>query len=336
MASRVWSGTPGLVNTGAMSTRSLRGSVSLGPHGIDVTAEALGAQFTAQVDRGEFTLTFPIAPSALGDERLRSPFPLDQTTQPRSPLGWGMAAFSNAQNVYTRYTVRTAAFEAEISITERKTVRYLGYDFAEWYNRVAQWIEVWTLQILWYSSTRPIPTPGRIVEFIPETSKVASYSWDELPRIGPRARLYKSPTPVPASDQMLTGAFRRASENETPPIEWLTFMNALRIEDTRLAAIEAATAAEVALSQAAENKLSNLPADGAAWVIRRTNGIAALAQMLKALDGNSEATKLAERIALPRNKAVHRGMLPTHEEVSQSIVAAYQMLKTYSTLPGWE
>ena len=110
----------------------------------------------------------------------------------------------------------------------------------------------------------------------------------------------------------------------------------MRTKDRRHAAIEAATAAEIALSQAGERHLTGLPAGGADWIMRRSNGIAALAQMLKAFEGTSGASKLAERIAGPRNKAVHRGVLPTEDEVNEAFDAAYQILRMYSPLPGWK
>jgi hypothetical protein len=80
----------------------------------------------------------------------------------------------------------------------------------------------------------------------------------------------------------------------------------------------------------------SLPPNNTKWIMKRINGSAAPADMLKTFDGNVESVKHGSRSASPRNKAVHQGVAPTDDEVADSLAAAHKILKTYSPLPGWE
>jgi hypothetical protein len=142
---------------------------------------------------------------------------------------------------------------------------------------------------------------------------------------------------VAASAQVLTSAFARASVEDEPAAEWLLYLRARRLRDSRLAVIEAATATEVALSRAIGARLGAVSRRARDRIVENANGLVGLVQILEDLDGlDPEQTvrkRVAHRLAGPRNQAAHRGLPPDSETRNSALAEARSVLDAYSPLP---
>lgn len=135
----------------------------------------------------------------------------------------------------------------------------------------------------------------------------------------------------------LQSAFAKATKVEHPPAEWLIHLRAQRLNDHRLAVIEAATAAEVAISRALKERLSDLPEAASAQIVKSANGLVGMFHLLELIDGVAEAdtkwARIAGRLANPRNHAAHRGAAPLPDVADKAIEESRSILNKYSPLP---
>lgn len=313
---------------------------------LRVTVEALGHEFAGRTDSADFWVTLP-------SQNLTAKMPGSRLLPPASlaiaaPKDfWGnRIAFPDSTPsvivegvaVHGEVDYEPGQIDADPDDAVEQAIWEFGDEFSRWYKIAANWLELWTNQVLEHRGYQSGLT-GKLILAGLEHDEPFVYS-DESHMQGVHGSR-DGATPesfarIPAGIGVIRAAFAKASQQISAPSEWIALYNARRTSDNRFAVIEAATAAEISLAQAAERHLSKLGPAGADWFMRRANGVSALAQMLKSLDGSPDAVSLAERIAAPRNRAVHRGLSPTEHEVMASIEAAYQILKIYSPLPGWE
>lgn len=125
-----------------------------------------------------------------------------------------------------------------------------------------------------------------------------------VPLLGP---VYLQRSDVAVRRRVLECAFAKATKAERPPPEWLIFLRALRWNDDRLAVIEAASAAEIALARAVGARLRGIPEAARDRITRNANGLTGLVRLLEAVGGAAEkqarCKRVADRLARPRNRS---------------------------------
>jgi hypothetical protein len=128
-------------------------------------------------------------------------------------------------------------------------------------------------------------------------------------------------------------AVAHANAGEVPPDEHRFLRDAraaIRRRDPRRAVIDAATAAEVALSRAVRTRLAvNSPSDDEVEnVLRRASGAVELYDLLRVLGGAQAVSRgrLADRLAGKRNSAAHAGRPPTWDEAQSAVAVATELV----------
>lgn len=137
----------------------------------------------------------------------------------------------------------------------------------------------------------------------------------------------------------LDAAFHRASAGEALPIQHdllLDAHTALFSGDLRRAVVDSATAAEVVLAQWIQRCLEErgLAPGEALSVTDEANGIAELYRLSSALGLRVTPSKnqVIDRIARPRNLAVHIGEEPTHETARKAFNCAQTIVEEVAPL----
>lgn len=99
--------------------------------------------------------------------------------------------------------------------------------------------------------------------------------------------------------------------------------------------IDAGTAAEVGLANAIRVHLNGLPPQAQEVIIQAANGVAGLATLLESLvpAERSRRSRLIDRVAGPRNAAVHGGATPEPEALAAALAEVRALLDLYSPRP---
>ena len=105
---------------------------------------------------------------------------------------------------------------------------------------------------------------------------------------------------------------------------------AFRREDYRKAVIDAATAAEVALSKVIRQRLTGAGRDAKAieQIFKKTSGVVELDELYSVLDDPPPISRerLMNQVAEKRNEAAHAGISPTPDLARQSIATVSELL----------
>ena len=210
--------------------------------------------------------------------------------------------------------------------------------FNNWGKTASEWLELWTQQIVRFER-RGAFGYGRLRFLKEDGGSGLERKWAEPVfdrRLwGQGQTTFKG---APAELAIVENAFKLASEGTRAPVEWVTLLNARRALDNRLAVIEAATAAEIAMSQAIESRLSRIQPEAVSRIIMSANGAAGLVKLLDALDGRAGVSRnrVLSLLAEPRNHAVHKGANPSSDVVDKAIKTSFDLLQEFSPLPGLE
>lgn len=306
------------------------------PTKLPLLPEALGTDFRGQVDSARFKLLIPLPGSGqlLPAEPLlaplKSPFVQAHGGGPRS---WGHTESSipalSGEAVIGRVAKVVLKVDAETSTLDKLPdfAVTFGHEFDEWYGTAVSWVELWNnLNLTNLQESYP-GTTGTIGA--PDGSGWAS-GWS------PVGRIYVTSANRAISAGTLTLAFEKANASEQPPTEWLLYLQGAKTFDDRLAIIEAATAAEVALTGAIHQRLVPLTVEAREEMVLNANGLYGMVKMLQKLDAkkdNKALEKVGKKLANPRNNAVHAGRRPTKDEVHEAFVVTLELLEKYSPLP---
>jgi hypothetical protein len=311
--------------------------VGLPANGLAVTAGALGQTYSGGEPQGPFTLTFPVLPER-GDRRLRTP-------EPGAPhfdaddWDWGnVSPTSGVGAPGLTASVRRVVIRGQLSAPASDTFRsYFREQFDPWFALVARWIEVWTGQVIQDNLTG---RGGR--------SRSFGALWDMSDDAHPSIQMLRGGHAEIldinsfATREQLQSAFSRATARQVPPLEWEALRKAMQYllgNNDRLAVIEAATAAEIAMATAIDQRLGDISSGGIDKITLNANGAAGLVRLLDALDGKDpEKThrgRVLKLLAEPRNRAVHSGEVPTADVAWTAIRTAQALLQEFSSLPTW-
>lgn len=142
-----------------------------------------------------------------------------------------------------------------------------------------------------------------------------------------------------ATGAELDAAFQHAAAGDELPIQHdllLEAHTALFSDDLRRAVVDAATAAEVVLAQWIRRCLEErgLNSDEALSVTNEANGIAELYRLSNALGlcVTPSKNQVIDRIARPRNLAVHAGEGPSHETARKAFDCAQIIVEEVAPL----
>ncbi|MBT8163194.1 MULTISPECIES: hypothetical protein [Arthrobacter] len=314
--------------------KALTSVVSL-PSELPLLPEALGTKFVGKVALGRFNLLMPVLPAGplLPALPLLDPLESPFTQAHGGPRAWGHTESSmpasGVEPVIGRVSAVVVEVDAEISPNELPDfAETFGQEFNQWYGIAISWIELWNdLNLTNLQESYP-GTTGTIGA--PDASGIAS-GWS------PVERMYVTSAARAISEGTLALAFEKATADEHPPAEWVLYLQGAKTFDDRLAVIEAATAAEVALTGAIHQRLAQLTAEARELIVENANGLYGMVKLLQKIDAKKDGPtldKVGKQLAKPRNKAVHAGWQPTNHEVREAFVIAGVLLEEYSPLPA--
>jgi hypothetical protein len=305
--------------------RRIQGLLEL-PVSLVVESEVLGIGLSSRIADHAVRLTFPVAFPVVGGEGLAAGPGLPDELA-RLPSKWGALRSKNTETGEATYNVSTVRISF---LTSEDYGQFLSWS-AEFDSIADAYPAWWDIARSWLSAWLEMP------------SQLPDWSHQSLMYVvGPKGGVAPSGvmgTPfildAPAiSVAQIKGAFARASRQERLPLAQdllLASRNALWAKDYRLAAIEAGSAAEVALATAIRGRLSRRvePAYIKA-AIEDANGVIGLYDQYLALLGPLPESKGAvmNKLAAVRNRAAHAGERPTKDDaigalrVSGSLVNA--------------
>lgn len=131
-------------------------------------------------------------------------------------------------------------------------------------------------------------------------------------------------------------ALEHASSGDKPPLSRLLLTTAMRAAVTgegRLALIDAATAAEVALTNGITARLSaQYPPDEVRARIDRTHMLGRRMELAESL-GVTLPARMRDDLLKPRNSVVHSGTDVTHSSARAAIAVAWELIDEYDPMP---
>lgn len=317
--------------------RTLEGNFEL-PAQVRFARSALGESFEGKVSSGAFTLTLPRLSDDPDESRFSvcSPFPDNHRISPGPPFdSWGRGGTfpsgdGNYENPISSYVQRVAFTLVEATETDDEiwnfAVRF-GHEIDIWFSVIAEWLDLWTGQRLHPDDNRPPTTSGHISEVSEEVKGGSGWSPGGEAFIGGEA----------VTKSIMAAACSRANENDFPPDEWRLFLKAVRWRSMRLGVIDAATAAEIAIEKRLFAELSSRFKSGDREPEKRIadcKGISDKLTMLECISPpeRSRVRRVNDRIARPRNNAVHAGKVPDQSTTVRLLKTARELLDVYSPL----
>lgn len=319
-------------------TEVLTGFVTL-PRTLMFDNDALELEYCGSVELGDFTIFLPKLPLATDQgqtsHNLNNPIVFSNEALSRiersKPSVWGYQLF-NDRGKLTRSAVNSVAIQVSAHESDRDFPlwsSHFGDQFNQWLAIVQQWLELWTGQTIAPDPINRVETTGHIGGS--DDSGTPS-GWDR-----PLGPIYIQHLNVAIESRHLRSACAYANTSSGPPDEWVFLLRSLRGTDARIALIEATTAVEVALARAADRLLQPAPSAAIQRILEGANGVVGLLRLLESLDAEGDSKsrwkRAADRLARPRNLAVHSGSTPTADERFAAQQEALELLKLYSPLP---
>lgn len=337
-----------------MTIRPIEGAVVL-PWDLMVKMDALGTSLNGSVECGGFEILLPrYSPSS--DAEAAAPGSLPKGVDLASPdpnngrLAGGLIAdgpFSERWGGVCIWTPPTATevsrplaadvhafgLRAEVSdpvgVIDAELADRFGRQFKTWYRLLIEWVEVWTSQLVHRHWQRPPIPRGSVWDLSADPPTLTGFG-------GVSGPIFFQGSDVAATFSHLQAAAKQATAKNQLPAEWTALMTAKRATQSRLAVIEAGTAAEMALASAIERRLPNMTPDGVTTVIKNANGVAGLVKLLDAMQGRppGNRSRVFALLAKPRNLAVHSGEVPSRDVADKAITTATALLEEFSPLPA--
>jgi hypothetical protein len=216
----------------------------------------------------------------------------------------------------------------EEKMYDSSDLKALGNAFVIWFRMVQEWASAWSHEPLRdsdrsYGSAVTIPTGDG---FLTGSGGILSRVFFGAQALRP--------------DQV-SGAFRRASRGDRLPVEHLMLLSATEAQndgDFRRVVIDAATAAEVALSSYIADHLRGrkLGSEFIDEMIKDANGLVNLHSLCTKLGGVPGVSKgkVREELANVRNHAAHRGRIPGPAEAEIARQHAEILVRKLRPLPA--
>lgn len=303
-----------------------------------LSTEVLGRVCQVQIGDFEVTLSLPRRPVIVDPDFpfLDSP-ELDET----SPAGlfselfgdqpdWSAWGYQPKAGVcYIRHVAISGLLPTSADDENVFAGSDLDRAFKAWNTIVLEWAETWTGEQL--RGRVSVDNPAVKLVDLGARSKINS----------PLAVRITRPSSAYLSLQQVLEAFRYASVGERPPVERTIFTSALVASfdhDRRTAVINAASAAEVALSQAITDDLAakGVAGDAAECIIKQANGIDGLFRLYRSLGRESRVSRgvLINQLAQVRNLAAHAGKVPSLEATAEAINISRRLIDDVRPLPA--
>ena len=307
-----------------------QGVMRLPGKGLLVTQDALGGVYDCALPLGGaiFAVHLP-RPSATPDVSSEFESPLAFTDGDHYG-GWGAITMTHQHAL-----IHSVWLDMRILLAKfLEGDEYLQPQLDTWFTTALRWVEVWSRQSVQLArdTTADLQIDGNLRSAEPRSDEPVIFFWprDQSDFAVPDADVVATPA-------QLQVAFSRASAGEQLPAEWVALTHARRSINNRLAVIEAATAAEMAMAGAVKRYLPGVPPEGITKIIRGANGSAGLVKLLDALagrnPGETSRNRVNSQLAEPRNLAIHSGIEPTKERAQAAIATATDLLNEFSPLP---
>ena len=321
-----------------MASAVFRGLVEL-PSNMMVAEDALGHRFEVDLPGVKIAVTVPALPGADPPELFDLVHPDPDITRLVHDDGraWGYGAFGitpGAPRILASW-VKTVALDATVRDADdldANSASSLGKTFDDWWSRVIAWLELWTPQHLNPDANGPVRTRGRVYDMRLGNPPPNSTGWST----GGRIIMHRS-VAAAVSHAMLTEALARAATDEVPPLQWQMLCRARRLVDRRQALLDAAAAAEIALAETIHQRLANASVAAKERIVRDAQGIVGLLGLVEDLDAvdqsDSRRSRVADRLAGPRNDAAHQGVVPTQETLQRALREVQDTLEAYTPAP---
>ena len=309
------------------------GAVRLPGKGLLVTTDSLGQVYDCALPLGgaSFTVHLP-RPAATedGSQIFEAPLAFTNHGNYQDARTWG-----GITRTHNHALIESVWLDVEILIAKfAEEDVYLQPQLNGWFTTALRWIEVWTGQSLQLARdmAADLQIDGYLLSDEPKSDEPGIIFWDQ------DEREFAAPdADVVATPAQLQLAFSRASVGEQVPDEWVALTHARRSINNRLAVIEAATAAEIAMAGAIERRLLGVSPAGITKIILDANGSAGLVKLLDALDGREPGEthrgRVLSLLAEPRNGAIHSGTRPSETIAQDAIATATDLLNEFSPLP---
>ncbi|ETA00858.1 hypothetical protein ThrDRAFT_04637 [Frankia casuarinae] len=241
------------------------------------------------------------------------------------PLGANGNALVRAFVV--RHTIATA--DQPESVRRKERGQNLYQDIDAWWRLAADWVEVVARQNLdphYDGASRPGDDLELWFKYGPDGERVRNPA---------PISLTMSPVNALESDRW-KAILKAASDGRQPPTEHLLLRDAIaanRRGQRRRAVLDAATAAEMALTYLLDQELAGLRSDVAGYVIEKSRQIGGRVQALKNLGvqlPGDAGKRIMSFLAEPRNTAIHGGREPSVDETREALKVADEIMETAS------
>jgi hypothetical protein len=312
-----------------------------GGRGITLTADCLGREFTSRTANHDFTIGLPRLDTRIQRVgRLRAPkwtYGLGPGVKDESePLTWGVTNYKQALKLgsdavlatlfYFRfYTSLTGSTDEELDAAAQDFVTELE----DWRMHFASWVGILTSQDLvgLGGDTHPFTLPS-------------IWTWTSNAD-GKRARCeewefdtHRNPQieEKPLGLRDLQACVTATGNHGAPPTEWLFIRDARSLlsgGQNRRAVIDAATAAELAMTTLIDTYLATIDTDETVRtaLMKRYSALEGRAALLRRLRSEVLSAQLQRDLIEPRNRATHGGHSLTAEQARTAVDMAIDIVE---------
>lgn len=305
----------------------IEGFFNWGP-GVVVTGDCLGQSYQTKLANRRLTVTMPSFDGTVVVEPPLIYKRPDSSVDVDPPNPWGeLRSWNKADNRSTVpqsvcvKRVRIRVWVKDVETTDVGLGPQLDQALSPWWDALSSWIEVLTGQDLAALGDR---RPKK-----PQTFHLWSGNPDGTMR--PLAMmLYGSiyPNINVLTSQGLQACLSAVAREQSPPPERLHLSDARSLHNDgqwRRAVIDAATAAEVAITSWLDNRLSTAEPEVKSALLQSPRTLGRLHRLYTQLGGELPS-QFDQRVVTPRNRAAHRGMPLTAEESAAAIEATQALL----------
>lgn len=308
------------------------------PEGLVVAAKCLGQTYNTVIGEQPLAVTLPSLPEMTDAKdtlsHLVAPerhYEYPSRPHDTKPIDWGYVTYAKGGEPQSalinelHYTFEVTGTDEAVS----EACAGIESDLATWWERMSMWLDTYTqLDLLRHGHRGVLRLGQRFLAYTRhDDGTERPVSWMSTTIVSP-PRMIEVP-----DSAILARCFDRAGAGAVLPTEWQYLRGArswLNAGQTRRAVIDACTAAEIALANQVHHLLSATDEVVIRELLMRCNGIADVAKLARAI-GGKEATasrkQVEEQLASVRNRAVHAGYEPEHEEASQALKAATDVVE---------
>lgn len=329
---------------GSEEVRSFQGFLTF-PKPIFCQPDGLGAAYESAIGGFACEVLLPHFPSgeAKPGAALLSPPPVDEhRAQLLSQRRWGSVTHDTGQAAVeaalVRFDMGVPAANLERPVTDAGVdlmvppAASFHRDFRQglswWFDEFTAWLTAWSGQVM-----DPDLAPRSPHAEVWELGSRGPSTQGSGTVLGGVA-FNRSDTA--ADYYVIERAFFRAGQGRSFPLAHRLLRNAHK-SDGRLALIDAATAAEVAVSETLKTLFTGTDPEGKEDAIGTASG---LVDLIKIHNGLAKVPlqiswkRAANQLANPRNRAVHAGEAPDARTLEQALDVAKAIVEECSPLPG--